>query len=577
MKGLVLALAVGNVVLAALNGHCPPLGPVLPAPTNPTRQESVRSAVATITNVFQNITADLHSTGISIAVKSIHESEPLLELHHTPAILNTTGTTSINSQTVYRLGSISKIFAVLSLLQQKHVRMDFPITGYVPELLQLKGETPEVNDINTVRWDEVTLGALASHMSGIGADLVNDLSSVPIDWTQVGLPKLNDSSKNGCAGVLGLPPCNRTQFFRDFGKRHPVYAPFTNPVYSNVASVILGFAVEAITNMTYDNYVKQSVFTPLSMTNTTIFNGPENNAWGFIPVNETWWGATLGYEDIAGGFYSNTVDLLSFGTGILKHSLLPAATTRKWLKPVSSTSSTGLLLGGPWEIHRASTVTKDQRLIEFYCKAGNLNTYNNMLCLVPDYGLVITILSGGPESSAGLVDTALTKVVRALLPAIEDAGKAETRPRFVGTYDDAGTNSSLALALDGGDDAPGLAVRSLVVRGVDVIENYARYAALSNSPKDQTVRVRLYPTNLDAAGGRRTAWRAVFDVGSPEQLAEQDAGAFWPDASCHTWGSMDRLTYGFRSMDEFVFELDAQGEATGVDLRTFRVGLRREG
>ncbi len=98
--------------------------------------------------------------------------------------------------------------------------------------------------------------------------------------------------------MLGLPACNRNQFFRDFGKRHPVYAPFTNPVYSNVASVILGFAVEVITNTTYDNYVKQAILTPLGMTNTTIFNGPEKKAWGFIPVNETWWGSTLGYEDM---------------------------------------------------------------------------------------------------------------------------------------------------------------------------------------------------------------------------------------------------------------------------------------
>lgn len=50
--------------------------------------------------------------------------------------------------------------------------------------------------------------------------------------------------------------------------------------------------------MTYDNYVKQSIFAPLSMTNTTIFNGPEKNAWGFIPVNETWFDVSFGYEDM---------------------------------------------------------------------------------------------------------------------------------------------------------------------------------------------------------------------------------------------------------------------------------------
>ncbi|KAI1370627.1 beta-lactamase/transpeptidase-like protein [Hypoxylon crocopeplum] len=570
LTNVLAALAAGNVALAALDGHCPPLGPVIPAPINPSAHESVRQAIANVTDVFQNLTAEFDSTGISIAVKSIHEADPLLELHHTPVTLNPNGTTTIDSQTVYRLGSISKIFAVLALLQQSQVKMDDNVVDYVPELLQLKGETDEVNDITAVRWNEVTLGSLASHMSGIGADLVYDLASFPTDWTQVGFPELDASSKTGCAGVLGLPPCNRTEFFRDFGKRHPVYAPFTNPVYSNVASVILGFAVEAITNMTYESYVKQSILAPLSMTNTTIFNGPEKDAWGFIPVDETWWGSTLGYEDIAGGFYSNTADLLSFGTGILKHTVLESAKTRKWMKPLSSTSSSGILMGGPWEIFRSNTVTKDKRLIEFYCKSGNLNTYNNELCLIPDYDLVITILSAGPESNADLVDLALTKIVQGLLPAIEDAGKAEALPKFGGTYVDDTTNSTLTLSLD---DAPGFAVSNWIVRDVDVIKNYGNFGVLSSSPEDRKVSIRLYPTNL--ISGCHTAWRAVFDIGTPEEIAQKEANSFWTDASCNTWGAMDRLTYGFRSMDEFVFSLAGDGSTQSIDLRTFRVELKK--
>lgn len=275
--------------------------------------------------------------------------------------------------------------------------------------------------------------------------------------------------------------------------------------------------------------------------------------------------------DRAGGFYSNTADLLSFGTGILKHTILESAKTRKWMKPASSTSSSGMLIGGPWEIMRSSTVTKDKRLIEFYCKSGNLNTYNNMLCLVPDYGLVITVLSAGPQSSFDVVNVALTKVVQGLLPAIEDAGKAEAMKKFGGTYADASTNSTITLSVD---DAPGFAVSNWVVRDVDVIKNYGKFAALSSSPKDQVVRIRLYPTNLSS--GCHTAWRAVFDIGSPEEIATREANAFWPDAACNTWASMDRLTYGFRSMDEFDFGLSENGAAQSLNLRTFRVELKKE-
>ncbi|KAH9884337.1 beta-lactamase/transpeptidase-like protein [Xylariomycetidae sp. FL2044] len=570
-RGFVSALLLVDVALAALNGACPPLGPVLPAPTQPSTHVSIKSAITTVTDALLNLTSDFDSTGMSVAVQSIHEDIPMLEFHHTPALLNPNGTAAIDSQTVYRLGSISKIFAVLSLLTQS-VLMEDPITKYVPELLTMRGETPDVNDLTTVRWDEVTVGSLASHMSGIGTDLVNDLSSVPnVDWSQVGLPAIDESSTPGCAGVLGLPACDRAEFFRDFGKRHPVYAPYTNPVYSNVASVILGFAVEAIANKTYDEYVHEAILGPLGMTNTTIFNGPGEDSWGFIPVNETWFGASLGYEDMAGGFYSNTVDLLKFGTSILQHRLLQPVVTRKWMKPLTSTSSPGMMIGAPWEIMRSDTVTRDQRLIEYYCKAGNLNSYNNILCLIPDYDVVITILSAGPASSADLVDQTLTAIVRGLVPAVEDASKSQAEAGFAGTYADAASNSTITLTLDEG---PGFAVSDWRVRGVDIIAAYPNFAALSSSPKDEFVSVRLYPTNLVA--GCHQSWRAIFDIGKPEELAEKDAERFWPGSSCHTWGSMDRLTYGFRSVDDFVFDVGADGKARGFELRVFKVGLRKE-
>ncbi|KAI1750270.1 beta-lactamase/transpeptidase-like protein [Xylaria castorea] len=564
-------LLSSNVVFAARDGLCPPLGPVLPAPVNPSGHDSVQAAIKIATDRFQNATAAFNTTGVSVAVKSIHEMSPMLELHYTPPVLDNTSTANVGSETIYRIGSISKIFAVLSVLTQGTMKLDDPITKYVPELLQLRREAvPVANDITAVNWDQVTVGSLASHMSGIGADLVNDLGSFPADFTQLGLPELTNSSKTGCAGLFGLPPCTRTEFFRDFGKRHPVYAPWTNPVYSNVASAILAFALESVTKMSYDAYVQKTIFGPLDMTNTTIFTGPKDRSWGFIPKGDIWFGSSLGYEDIAGGLYSNTKDMLSFGTGILQNRIIDPLATRKWMKPVTSTSSPGLMLGGPWEILRSDTVTKDGRLIEYYTKSGNLGSYNNLICLIPDYDLVITILSGGGESSADMVDFTLTDIVTTLLPAIEDASKTQAGSNFGGKYSDATTNSSLTLSLD---DGPGFAVSNWTVRGVDIVANYGSFGALSSSPTDLPVRVRLYPTNLSS--GSETAWRTYFDLGTPEQLAEGDEGRFWPKGTCHTWASMDRLVYGFKSIDEFLFAA-SNGEADNLSLPAFGVQLRRE-
>jgi len=165
---LALSLLFSNVALAALHGLCPPLGPVVPAPINPSLHGSVKAAIASASDKFQNLTAGLDSTAISIAVKSIHESHPLLELHHTPPVLDPSGVNSVDSDTIYRIGSISKLFAVLAVLTEDKIKWEDSITKYVPELLKLNPKG--ANAITAVDWKHVTVGALASHMGGIGAD-----------------------------------------------------------------------------------------------------------------------------------------------------------------------------------------------------------------------------------------------------------------------------------------------------------------------------------------------------------------------------------------------------------------------
>ncbi|KAH7028073.1 beta-lactamase [Microdochium trichocladiopsis] len=569
-------LAGSEVALGARDYLCPPLGPVLPAPKSLASQDPIKLATAGLTEAFENATSKFQYAGVSIQVRSLHEKEPLIDLHYTPPNADPKSTTKIDADSVYRIGSLSKVFNILSVLRLGKVRWDDYVVDYLPELLQLEGEADEeVDDVTTVRWRDVTIGSLASHMSGIATDLVNDLSSFPgIPFTSAGLPEINQAELQNCAGVMGLPPCTRDQFFRDFGKRHPVYAPFTTPVYSNIASVILGFVVEAVSGKPYADYLQESIFAPVGLKSTTVHEAPSEPV-GWVPVNETWWGGSLGYEDAAGGLYSSTNDIQALGHAILSSSLLTPVQTRAWMKPHTSTSSSGLLMGGPWEILRSTTVTKDQRLVEFYCKAGNLKSYNNMLCLVPDYDLVLTILSGGKESGAVMVDSLLNAVVTAVVPAAEAVGKAEAGINFAGTYSDAESNSTLTISTD---DGPGFEVSGWQVRDVPTLQAMAflKSAGAASAPVQPDIRVRLYPTNF-AKKTYKQSWRAVFDMGKPEQLQAIDESRFWPMASCHTWGSMDRFVYQFRGIDDFVFEIDEEsGKAVSLELRGFKVVLKRE-
>ena len=72
---------------------------------------------------------------------------------------------------MFRIGSISKLFTVYTFLLHGGLELwQQPVTDYVPELRQAALESINSSNLDSVRWEEVTLGSLASHMSGIGRD-----------------------------------------------------------------------------------------------------------------------------------------------------------------------------------------------------------------------------------------------------------------------------------------------------------------------------------------------------------------------------------------------------------------------
>lgn len=232
--------------------------------------------------------------------------------------------------------------------------------------------------------------------------------------------------------------------------------------------------------------------------------------------------------------------------------------------------------GRPLTNFRDDTQTADGRLIEVYTKGGDIGSYHSKLCLVPDYDLVITILTAGPEAQFQLSFSMLSQLLATLLPAIEQAGEDEvTAMGMVGTFADASTNSTITLALD--KNGPGLNISNWVVRGQDVNSLYAAdYVAGVGS--STSVRPRLYPTSIQI--GNQSAWRAVFDTGTADDAAANDAQFVWPGQSCQTWANMDRFPYGFNGIDDFLFTMEETRSgggmtATSLTNRGFQVQMAR--
>lgn len=73
------------------------------------------------------------------------------------------------------------------------------MTKYVPELRHSSGSK---DGVDVTAWDEITLGSLASHMSGIPRDQLVDLGTLPgVDWPALGFPPLGEVKED-------IPPCN---------------------------------------------------------------------------------------------------------------------------------------------------------------------------------------------------------------------------------------------------------------------------------------------------------------------------------------------------------------------------------
>ncbi|HEX5719819.1 MAG TPA: serine hydrolase domain-containing protein [Thermoanaerobaculia bacterium] len=142
--------------------------------------------------------------------------------------------------TIYRIGSITKQFTALMLLQlveRGKVHLSDPVAKYFPEVDRIQGRFPSAPPI--------TLIQLATHTAGLAVepDELEKYTVGPVDrWESVLL--------------TALP---HTRY---------VHEPGTRFSYSNIGYAILGAALARAAKQPYTQYVQENIFQPLGMTHT---------------------------------------------------------------------------------------------------------------------------------------------------------------------------------------------------------------------------------------------------------------------------------------------------------------------
>ena len=229
------------------------------------------------------------------------------------------------AETVYRIGSVSKLFtdiAIMQLVERGELNLDAPITDYLPEF---KPRNPFGTPI--------TLRQLMSHRSGL-------LREPPIGHYL-------DPTEPSLAATVGS--LNDTELF---------FPPNSHTKYSNAAIGVVGYLLQVRSHQPYAKYLKASVLDPIGLHHSSF--EPDPQIVGNLAKAEMWTYDGLQFEaptfqlgtGPAGGLYSTVNDLGHFISVLLAHGrindghlLKPETLEQMWAPQFSSSGGRVFGLG----------------------------------------------------------------------------------------------------------------------------------------------------------------------------------------------------------------------------------------
>lgn len=220
-------LKVSITLLAAISAAanlytqpCPLYGQNYPAPTGLATSKHVEAATESVVNQLlkakNEATAygalDTKTTAFSVDFYSLDDEDTIFSHHFMPAQLldqRTAGVEEVDSDTIYRVGSVSKLWTVyLYLLAAGDQTWNEPITEFIPELHEID-QTQGFDPTSDVDWESITVGALASHLAGIGRDPTHAAALNKV-FGDLGIPSQRNNSSSSCGDpTLVTLPCNR--------------------------------------------------------------------------------------------------------------------------------------------------------------------------------------------------------------------------------------------------------------------------------------------------------------------------------------------------------------------------------
>lgn len=284
--------------------------------------------------------------------------------------------TALTDETMYGIGSVSKIFtsvAVMQLAEQGKIDLDTPVFKYIPEF-----------KMKDARYKKITVRMLLNHSSGImGTSLSNAML-------------FEDNDTMNMDNLLDVLATQRLKA-----------DPGEFSVYCNDGFGLAQLLIEKVSGLEFSDYIKKYISEPLSMSNTKT---PLDD-FDTDQLAKTYSSDNIAFpvENVnmigAGGIYSTAEDLCQFAGLFMKNtdsqllsnnSALAMSNAEYlngfWYPQAASTLSYGL----GWDSVTTYPFTKYG--IQALVKGGDTLLYHCSLITLPKEGMAMAVISSGGAS-----------------------------------------------------------------------------------------------------------------------------------------------------------------------------------
>jgi CubicO group peptidase (beta-lactamase class C family) len=278
-------------------------------------------------------------------------------------------------KTVYRIGSITKLFTVtaaMQLVEEGKMALDQPLQVVLPQF-SIRSRT---NDA-----DKITIRNIMTHHSGLPTNYMHGMwSEKPEDFTR----------------LVDL-----------LGDEYTAYPPDTIFCYSNIGMTLLGHAVQEVAGQPYGELITRKLLRPLGMHDSYIAQQVKDDSQSSKGYSDNVESLSMPLRDLpAGGLNSTVLDLASFAKMVFadgrsgRQQIVQAETLDEMLRFQDGTApfDLGNQIGLGWFLVRQKSENGGLKALH----GGDTFLFHSMLVTLPEYQLAVIVLANS-ESSGGVV------------------------------------------------------------------------------------------------------------------------------------------------------------------------------